>query len=354
MIDSLQGHYLSLNGFSFHAVIQLCFLIYFYCVLSHWCFMVAYVYYCVGALANWFSNLIVLKFTLTWRTICIALDLRRAMWSMLQSCGSLFADVSLNAQRYESVFATAHAGVCTGSSEAVRGGCRWSFAISSESIIRLWVFLFIILILIEPPCYLRAWALRCRGLGPTSLVRGAVSWRALRKATGQLTSVGCYSRDIPTTAFVTVWVVRGLAGLLSGVSCASSPLSCSCDALNCLLGFTSITMEHVLKLSGVISWVGIVGGDWDGLAAVVRSLLLFNIGIIFLRNRGFYFFYLVRMRNNLPCWSTCCSAHHPAIFLAWHSMAWYWIFIIVCLNHFGISFNPSWIVDMSFISCFWY
>ena len=282
--------------------------------------MVADVNNGVGALANWFSNLVVLKLALTWRTIYTALvDLRRAMRSVLQSHRFLFSDISLNAQRHD--FAIAHTGIGTRYSETVRSGCRWSFAISG-SIIWFWIFLFIILILVESPCYLRA--LRCRGLRPASLVRRAVSWRSLRESTRQLAAVGCDSRDISATAFVAVWVVGGLAGLLSGVSSSSSPLSCSIDALDCLLSFTS-TMEHILKLSGVISRICIVRGNWDRLAAVARGLVLFNIGIIFLRNRVFSLFNLIGAMSNLPCWSARCSIHHPAIFLTRHCSTWYWL-----------------------------
>ena len=266
---------------------------------------------------------------------------------MLQSGRPLFSDITLNTQRHESIFATT-TGVSRRCSVAIRGGCRRSLAISSESIVWLWIFLFIILV--ESPCYLRA--LRGRGLRPASLVRAVSRW-SLREATGQLTAVGCDSRDVSTASLVAVWVVRGLAGLLSGVSRPGSPLGSPVDALDCLLGFTRTTEEHVLKLPGVIGRVCIVGGDGDGFAAFVGSLVLFNIGFVLLRNRWFNILYFVSMRNNLPCWSTCCSVHHSAIFLAWHSRAWYWIFIIVCLIHSRVSFDPSWIVDVITSWCFW-
>ena len=268
---------------------------------------------------------------------------------MLQSGRPLFSDITLNTQRHESIFATT-TGVSRGCSVAIRGGRRRSLAISSESIVWLWIFLFIILV--ESPCYLRA--LRCRGLRPTSLLRRAISRRSLREATRQLAAVGCDSGDISATAFVAVWVVGGLAGLLSSVRCSRSPLSCSVDPLNCLLSLASTTMEHVLKLSGVIGRISIIGGNWNRLAAIFRGLVLFNIGIIFLRNRVFNFFSLIRTMSNLSCWSTRCSVHHPAIFLAGHILTWYWIFIIVCLYHFWISFDPSRIVYMPTLIFFRY
>ena len=61
MINLLQCHYFTLHRLSFHAVIELHFLINLYCTFFHSCLMIAYINNCKGALANSLADLVVFK-----------------------------------------------------------------------------------------------------------------------------------------------------------------------------------------------------------------------------------------------------------------------------------------------------
>ena len=67
VIDSFQSHDFSLDGFSLHGVVQLCFLVNFNSKFPLSWGVHAQVYYSVSTLANWLTNLIVFEDTLAHR-----------------------------------------------------------------------------------------------------------------------------------------------------------------------------------------------------------------------------------------------------------------------------------------------
>ena len=67
MVDSFQSHDFSLNGFTLHGVVQLCFLINLNSKFPLSWLVHAQMYYRVSPLANWLTNLIIFKNTQTHR-----------------------------------------------------------------------------------------------------------------------------------------------------------------------------------------------------------------------------------------------------------------------------------------------
>lgn len=63
MIYFLKSHYFSLDSFSFHAIIQFWFLIYFYCIFLHCVFVIASIDNSVCTLTDGLSDLIIIKRT---------------------------------------------------------------------------------------------------------------------------------------------------------------------------------------------------------------------------------------------------------------------------------------------------
>lgn len=61
MINLLQCHYFTLHRLSFHAVIELHFLINLYCTFFHTCLMIAYINNCKCALTDSLADLVVFE-----------------------------------------------------------------------------------------------------------------------------------------------------------------------------------------------------------------------------------------------------------------------------------------------------
>ena len=97
VIYALQGHDLALDRLSFHAIVKLCFLVDLDCVLFHGRLMVANVNDGVGALADWFTDLVVIQMSVA-RGSTALLVIRVLRPVLLPRCPRVFQTIPLHAQ----------------------------------------------------------------------------------------------------------------------------------------------------------------------------------------------------------------------------------------------------------------
>ena len=231
VVYSFKRHYLPLDSFPLHAVIQLSFLVNLNGKLFHACFVVADVNNSVCALAYGLANLVVLKRARASRAL-------RLLWSMVCRLARVLCTRPFYAQTYNIAW--------------MLSSCS-SIRLVRIRRVPLSELRMVVLIMVESEGSSRGTGGRGWCLWSISILDRSVSWRALIKLA---------SRDIDSASLYAVWIICGLKSLVSGISSARGSLSRS-DHFNSAFVFLT-SVEHVVQLFCVIYiWIGRSYWHWN-------------------------------------------------------------------------------------------